>query len=389
MDYSEGIESPRLFRKWAAIGAVGAALQRRTYTLTRTGPIYPNDFILLVARPGVGKTVAIDLAQHFLRRLGEKLHILPSSVTKEKMYEEMQKNAVRTVDGTSNVLSMCSAVALPDELGVFIRPKDFEFLQDLIKLYDCIKLFTYATKNAGSNRLENVSLTILGGTQPDTLRKILPPEAFGMGFAARLILIYSSEKRRMSVFDGGKMLDASVDEMLTHDLKEVFNLSGKYVFSTDAVKYIEEWNSNGMKPEPHDRRLESYNTRRVIHMLKLCMVSAASRGDELLITERDAEFARQTMLEAEGEMSLCFQSMGENSSITQVENVYAFIVAEYEKSGKKGVEEWKIRDMLLREMPIYAIKTAFQEMHGAGWVTYTGDTEGMRLVFPARRASVH
>lgn len=384
-EYSEGTESPRLFRKWAAVGVVAAALQRRTNVRTRTGPIYPNDFILLVSRPGVGKTNAVNLAEHFLRKL--KVNILPTAVTKEQLYNEMQAKADRRPDPVHQILTTCAAVALPDELGVFIRHKDFDFMQDLIKLYDCIKLFIYATKNAGVNRLENVALTILGGTQPETLRKILPPEAFGMGFAARLILVYSNERIKLGVFSGGEM-DAAVENMLTQDLKEISELSGKYVFEDKASELIEHWYVGGMKPEPSDRRLESYNQRRLLHLLKLCMIHAAARHNDLIIGLKDVQDAVELMLVTEQDMALCFQSMGEGNAITQLENVYSFILGEFAKGGNKGVEEHIVRDALLREMPIYTLRAAFNELSLAGWVRFVGEVEGNRLVYPTRKQMV-
>lgn len=385
LEYTEGTEAPRLFRRWAAIGVISAVLQRRVWIKTRTGPIYPNDFILLVSKPGVGKTNAINQAEHFLRKT--KVNILPTSVTKEKLYIDLQAKAERRADPVLQIVTSSTGVALPDELGVFIRHKDFDFMSDLIKLYDCIKLFTYETKNAGSNRLENVALTILGGTQPESLRKILPPEAFGMGFAARLILVYSSDRQKLGVFDEVD-LDAAAETHLIADLQKIFEISGKYVYEEKAAGLIEDWYSSGMKPEPVDRRLESYCQRRLLHLLKLCIIHAAARRQELIITERDVEDARDLMLLTEIEMPLCFQSMGEGNAITAIENVYSFIIDAHAKAGNKGVDEWKVRDALLREMPIYQLRAALSELQHAGWVRFVGNTEGTRIVYPIRKQVV-
>lgn len=334
----------------------------------------------MVSHPGVGKTQAISIVEHFLSKHSQ-IHILPTTVTREQLYNEMQEHSVRKINGV-DIEIMCSSVALPDELGVFVKPRDFEFMQDLTKFYDCRQLFTYKTKNAGENRLENISMTILGGTQPETLRKILPPEAFGMGFAARFVLVFSNEEVRQPPFSGPP-LDQVLEQGLINDLKTITQLSGEFLFHKDSEKKIEAWYAEGMIPAPSDRRLLSYSKRRLLHWLKLCIIVCASESDHTLITPSHVDLAKDIMLETETEMALSFSAMGEASSISQIENVYSFITAEHTRT-KRGIEEWKVRDMLIREMPLYAIKSAMQEMENAGWIKIGPGDEGKRLIYPGR-----
>lgn len=345
--------------------------------------LFPNEFILLVSKPGIGKTVSIDLIENLLRQVDDGINILPTTSTKEQIYNEFQGKAIRKVNG-ADFETMCSAVALPDELGIFIRSKDFDFMQDLIKFYDCKKLFTYKIKHGEGNRLENISLTIIGGTQPDTLRKILPSEAFGMGFAARLVLVYSDERIRHSVF-GRAELDKAQEALLAADLRTIYKLSGKYVFTSDAERLLETWYSGGCQPVPSDRRLASYVERRLLHTFKLSIIFAAAAGDNLIIEAEHVQSAIDFLIQTEEDMPKAFSAMGENSSINQIENVYSFLCGEAPKHKGGGVPEHLVRDVLIREMPIYSVKQTLQEMQFSGWIELSTGEEGQRLIFAKRK----
>lgn len=55
MEYTDHLPSPELFRKWSAIAAVAAALERRCWVHTMGSNLYPSMYIVLVAPPGGGE----------------------------------------------------------------------------------------------------------------------------------------------------------------------------------------------------------------------------------------------------------------------------------------------------------------------------------------------
>ena len=60
MEFTEDAMSPELFRRWGAIALVAGAMERRVWTRTKAGEVFPNLYTLLVAPPGVGKQI-IDI----------------------------------------------------------------------------------------------------------------------------------------------------------------------------------------------------------------------------------------------------------------------------------------------------------------------------------------
>src|SRR5438105_11465498 len=79
--FSDGMPSPLIFRKWAAISAIAGALQRRVYVTTSISRIYPNLYIVLVAPPTIGKSQAITPIHQIWSSLNT-LHVAPDSVTR-------------------------------------------------------------------------------------------------------------------------------------------------------------------------------------------------------------------------------------------------------------------------------------------------------------------
>src|SRR5215471_4394482 len=80
LDFTEDKKSPSIFKKWAAIAAIAAAMERRIWIRTKTDIVYANLYIFLVGPPATGKTVAMRLSSKLLRGT-EGLHVAPTSVS--------------------------------------------------------------------------------------------------------------------------------------------------------------------------------------------------------------------------------------------------------------------------------------------------------------------
>src|SRR5580693_7485003 len=74
IDYVKAIdpvsEAPLQYNLWAAISVVGAVLKRNVSIDYRTFTLYPNQYIVLVGPPGVGKGTSIHPAHEFAKEAG-------------------------------------------------------------------------------------------------------------------------------------------------------------------------------------------------------------------------------------------------------------------------------------------------------------------------------
>ena len=324
VSYTSPIESPMRFRLWAAIAAVAAALERRTWTILKARPLYPNQYVVLVGTPGVGKSNAIGEAQRFLREL--KLHIPAVSLTKEKLFVLMAEKYTRTaLIGTK--LDVTTPIAIiSDEFGVTLDKKDTGFMNVLTNWWDAPNSFDYDTKSGGSLHIENPMVNMLVGTTPRWLAEALPMQAFEMGFAARLFIVYESEPVRNPLSYISAM-DAELEDALIRDLQEIFKLRGEFIWTAEAYRHLEVWYNEGMPPIPQDQILQNYNVRRLPHLGKIAMAVAAAKRDDLTITLPDVKEAQEYMLDAEKMMGAALEAVGQNPYNSAVRQAIKFVEA--------------------------------------------------------------
>jgi hypothetical protein len=331
---TEGIPSPQLFRQWAAIGTVAAALERRTWTTAARRILYPNLFTLLVGPPGSGKTEAIYPARELLSE-AKKFKIAPDNLTKAALVDSLTSADRKIVLPGNKLVEYHSLTIMQDEFGVLVAAHDLELLSVVSKLFDNPRTYSEQRRHhdEGKERiLVHPQLNILAGSTPLFLGSLLPEEAWGQGFASRLIMIYCETVPYTELFRGGD--DIGVDasrSSLIRGLQQLARLLGRWYWDTDAARELVRWHKAGMDPVPSHSRLQYYVIRRVIHMLKLCCISAASRvamhfnGEpEMRITLPDVNRARDWMLHAESLMPDIFRGMEYRSDAAVIQALHYY-----------------------------------------------------------------
>lgn len=359
--YTQPISSTDRFRLWAGIGAISAVLNRKVWTVLRGTPLYANSYIILCGKAGAGKSQAIVQAKQMMVAGGAG--VLPSSLTKEKLYLQFNDKYVRMVKIADDPigLPLTAVVAASEELGVLLRAQDEDFMTVLTDWWDNPNVWTYDTKASGHIRIERLSFNILAGTTPQWLAEHLPVTAYDLGFAARLILVNDEtpSARDNPLFTG--TLDTDLQVALQHDMARIARLNGEFVFTQDAKDALIAWHSSGMEPKPREPRLESYNGRRVVHLVKLMMVLAAARGDKMEITKGDFEKAKAFLLDAESAMPKALEYTGKNEYMTSILKAEQYIY-ETQQRYKRAVPESLLKNFLIREVPVALVGKIIQAM---------------------------
>lgn len=346
---TEDIPSPSLFRQWTAISIVAGALQRRVWIETAQSLIYPNLYTLLVSPPGVGKSQAISRAGEFW--LGtDTMHVAPDSVTRASLIDALDGATTKAImpDGTFH---QYHALAVPaSEFGVLVPAHDLEFLNTLNHVYDNPRYYR-ENRRSRSKQVDIAypMLNILGGTQPAYLASLLPEQAWGMGFTSRLIMVYSAETLRPNLFDV-KPVNKGLQQKLQDDLKTVASLFGAMTFDPEARSHMEEWAQAGLPPIPTHGRLQNYNTRRILHVIKLCMVSSIARSSDLVITMEDISRAKSWLLDAEDRMPDIFRDMAGKSDMQVIQDLHDFMWRMFARD-KKPIHVARIISFLSSKVP--------------------------------------
>jgi hypothetical protein len=366
IELSKPIESPVIHRKWAAIGAIAAALEQKVWIQT-TGTLFPNMYIWLVGDPGVGKSRAVTLAGQFLRNLPE-FHIAPTSITSASLVDFMVDSKVLLTLLTQAPVEYNSGTILADELTAFTSEYDQDMVGVLTKFYDVDT--PYGQKRRGKDInifLKRPQLNMIIGVTPSNLMKYVPAYAWDQGFTSRLILVHSNEFVMIDNIFEQTIVDLPPD--MVHDLNCIRSLYGEFIVDETYRGMFHQWRQSKGAPAPTHPRLTHYCTRRWAHVLKLSMVSCVDRGDSLLITGQDFVRARDWLLEAEQTMPQIFQNTA-TAIDAKAQDELLYFVRTHDKGS--GVKEDRIIREARKMLPINAVKATIDMLVKSGMLEQIG-----------------
>lgn len=366
LEYTEILSSPRIFRLWAAIGTVSAALERRVHVRTMGADLFPNLYVVLVGPPGVGKSVVLAHSERLIRSVPD-LFVAPSNVSSASLIDSLGEAKRKVLEPKSGWYSEFNyLVAVASELGTFLPVYEASFMNLLTKAYDGEMLEDRKRTKNISVKIDRPLLSILGGTTPSYLNSFLPEGAWDQGFTSRTIFIFSGDRHIVSPFTDEaqhERLDKLYSNLLL-DLKSIGQLVGRINFEPSATSRIVDWHMQGGPPAPDHSKLLHYLPRRTTHLLKLCLVSAASRGASTIL-ERDFESGLAWLLEAEVHMPEIFKAMGSSGDASVMEDTWYYVYAQFVKD-KRLVPERRLIEFISKKVPNYSVLHILELMVKSG-----------------------
>jgi hypothetical protein len=118
----------------------------------------------------------------------------------------------------------------------------------------------------------------------------------------------------------------------------------------------------GAASVPDHNKLQHYNTRRLAHVIKLCMVASIARTSDLRITLDDYQTALGWLLEVETYIPDLFNSHGVSGDTAAIDDAWDFIFRAYNKEGKKPVLEHRVVNFLRTKVPSHSIMKIIEIM---------------------------
>lgn len=351
-----------MFRKWAGIGILSAVMEQKVWVRTKGSNLYPNTYLILVGPPGVGKSAVLSQAERILRAVPD-LHVSPSSVTGASLVDTLALSPRKLLNPV--FIQFNSLQVIASELGVFLPMYDPSFMNILQKLYDR-EPYEERRRTGKVNhvKIESPNISILGGTTPSYLNSFLPEGAWDQGFTSRTVFIYSGEPVEVPLFseEGEYDLLEHLYIDLLHDLKAIFNLYGKLNWSREAIDAIVAWDRAKLAPVPDHGKLAHYNSRRLAHVIKLCIVASVARSSEPEIILEDFQSAQDWLLQAEIYMPDIFRSMGVSGDARAIEDTWYFIMQIYGKENRNPVAEHRVVSFLKDRVPTHAVTKVIEIM---------------------------
>lgn len=330
--YTSNSEVPVCFNRWAALSGIATILERNLFIPHGHSQIYPNQYLMLIGTAGTRKSTAIKLMRSVLVKAGFS-SIAAERTSKEKFLLDLSGQG--SVGSAEDILdknlfgdaddSFVSPVAImADEANDFFGYGNVEFLSILGSLWDHNgPAYTTKTKSGGDVSISNPTISILSGNTPTGFATAFPPEIIGQGFFSRLLLIYGEPNGKRIPFP------AIPDPHHTADIVSYLQRIKSYHYGrldyTDAAQALLSLIYAAPK-SIEDLRFDSYYNRRFTHLLKLCIVVAASRLEKQ-ITEDCVIEANTYLSYAESLMPKALGEFGKSRNSDVTHKILSFIEA--------------------------------------------------------------
>jgi len=291
-------DAPDNFVTWSALSLIGATLKNNVHFEIGTYTLYPNQFIVLVAPPGVGKGTVMTLINEMIEETRPNIVVntLSDRITAEKIIE-------RIADGWPTGFSLVggqimagkqdhNCMLFSSELRILLGASEWmlEFLEEAWSK----TTFDYQTKNKGSVSITSMCCSLLAASVPDFLRNVRQEAQMVItgGFSSRCLFIYAEQPSKdlpwPQPLKQNKRSKALYDQLVA-DLQDIALLKGEFKVDAMArVKFETFLKLNRAAASKDDSEaIVNFRARVKAHVLKLCMIFSAARGNDKIINDLD------------------------------------------------------------------------------------------------------
>lgn len=340
-------DAPDAYIIWSAISLVGAALKNNVKFEIGTFKLYPNQFIVLVGPPGLGKSASMNIISDIIKedKVNPVVNTLSDRITAEKIIE-MIADGWKPAPSFNKLNQLVvppndhNCLLFSSELRVFLGASDWmlEFLEEAWSRTN----FDYQTKNKGSVSIDSMCCSLLAGSVPDFLRGIKREASMVItgGFSSRCVFVYADSPSKDLFFPEALKKNSRSAKLyadLVTDLKAISNLRGDFVVAADAKIKLEQFLVQNRKEAQSDdsEAVANFRARIKAHVLKLAMVLSASRNNSLIITLVEMTNAIDEVKRVMRTLEKLFRGSGDSLDAENTARVQTFI----EKRGMASKKE--------------------------------------------------
>lgn len=328
-------DSPDQYLIWSALSLIGATLKNKVWHEIGTYIVYPNQFIILVGPPGVGKGTAMALISDIIKenKLNPLVNTLSDRITAEKIIQQIaagwqvapsfrnQQLVVGQMDHNCLIFS--------SEIRVLLGASEWmlEFLEEAWSR----TTFEYQTKNQGSASIDSMCCSLLAASVPDFLRNANKQVRMVIsgGFSSRCLFIYADQPSKDLPFPKALKKNpkskALYDDLVA-DLKDIAAMHGEFIITPDARILFEDFLKKNRIAAQHDdnEAIANFRARIKAHTLKVSMALSASRSSDLIISQLDMANSIHEMQKILVTLERLFRGAGDSldaENITRVQNL--------------------------------------------------------------------
>lgn len=322
-------ESPITYHLWTAISAISAVLKDNVWIDRGTHKLYPNQFIVLVGPPGIGKSNAIHLVNDFVKNPQNKVplaHFIKDAITMPKLIEILSKGFPRVSFNNGHLLSSTEASCIMQisELPVLLDNNSSitNFLCEAWSRSD----YDYSTKNGGVQTINNMCLSIIAACVPNFVKDINKSKgmAISNGLTSRIIFVYGDKKSKSIPFPAS-MSSMGIDIRLANDLEVISKMHGEFTL-TQSASTIYSDKYHDIKPDDTDSDVvQNFKSRQPSHIMKVAMTLSAASRDDLVIDDNSMTTAITLVDGVSKTLDITFGGVGESSLAQAQDRIKLYI----------------------------------------------------------------
>jgi len=333
LDYIDSTENPGNYSLWCAISAISASIKRRVYIWRNFVQYFPNQYIVLVGPPGIGKGASIHPVTAIVNEAGA-VNYLSDKITAERIIQKLADGFTKIQTSATGTMGMVNfsqdhtATILSKELPVFLSSS--EWLHSLMcQLWD-ENTFEYETKNKGSYKITEMCVGLLAGCVPDFIRMLSRDSMAPItgGFTARTIFVYATEKSKLVPGGWGKpqISTNQLKDQLVNDLNHIMALEGEMFFDKSALAlWDKKYGEHNKKGDFDSDVSANFKSRLSSHIIKAAISVSLSESDTLIITESQLRRAIELVEEVRNQVDIVFRSVGESPLAVGQERVMRYV----------------------------------------------------------------
>ena len=328
MELTENSEPPAMFRKWAGISTIAAALQRKVRVdLGLSLTFYPNLYIVLVGPSATGKGTAMKFASDIIEQV-PTIRLSAQATSLQALIRRMKDTNLTDVNIVTGEQTYHSSLTIfSTEFTVFLGYHNQELIAALCEWYDCHNRWVYETIARKKEEVVGVWVNLLAGTTPDAIRASLPIESIGGGLTSRIIFVVEEKRGKLVVVPTMTDREIELQQKLVYDLEAINRLTGPMRYTEDFLKVYSDWCYYADTHRPfQDKKFDGYCGRRRKHLITLAMICCASHSDEMIMTAKDMERAISLLAEVEIKMGKVFKGIGRSSTADLLNDAVTFIM---------------------------------------------------------------
>ena len=279
-------ESPRAFLKWAALASIAAVVKDQIYLDKFYYKLYPNIYVLLVAKSGLRKGFPVALAKTLVT-IVDNTRVISGRNSIQAIVRDLSTTITKPKCAP---LTKAHGFIVSGELSTtFVEdPVVLTILTDLYDGHYHTEGWKNTLKGTGVDSLKDISVNLLGAINQVHFKDMVHHKDITGGFIARTIIVEETKRALKNPLIKAPKKALDVAELIGY-LKEISKIEGAFKWSTGAAKYYEDWYATFNPEELED----DTGTANRIHdqILKVAMLISLARDTILILEQQDIEDA--------------------------------------------------------------------------------------------------